>query len=1054
MGYRAPSAEDIYRYVFRLDHLNRSLTDGFGFSIVFVNDNSSVCRDFISRYFVDICHRTADRIRIIFFSELPELYFEEIARRMNSNSSSKLREDGILGAVIKSKSHRLLDEPHIELLDDFLEALRFRDYNEVDWLLSRISRVLGPRYADALYRLVREHQYGNTRDVEIRARELIAELQDSKRRLRRDPFRRIYDDHWRDLTPDSMTLIDAPERTRELSFDTKNNTAMPGVGESMRFAARLGIGRHVPCFVFFTDVGQLSVDVFPVGQLSADETYEQLRVWIDSFYEENLVLVDKWNQVEKDINALTNSVNQSLTKLRGWMSKSDQLWNELRITAQIIVKLSASISKPEAYKSVIDGLNTSSSRCKQILSECRTRLEKLYIERDNYKLNSERLQTIINNLNAASNFAKIYDELSRALREPLTSSALSILHQTINLMVQQRKSLIVLSPESELFKWWGLVRRSLPSFNKFKNIRRTWTFTTKISSEVIRSEYITFLKAVFELPFSDTPETLIEKTEPLLANIIGIDSQSNEWNLAFSEYSVQLMSFFCQLHDNTPEWLTKDGNDMKISDVIPFQNGERVNFGKILDATKEDHPLRCMIQKSVTVEQRNRQAEIASEIEKIALQCRDEVSTALAKLKEEQLDLSMEQTAAYSDCLCDIRALRNKIEKELTDIANSAYNPDNSPRLIETKDIAVFLNLLDEYEHTVNSLIYPHKRNRRVQNIKLSASLPQIFELGISKQSNRSDQRRKELEEELEETVRESKAGATLLRNVKKRSCTMTPSALLASELKKTTHETYPETGLRTRVCRVIKLILKQVYDTEEFTTYTEEILETTVENLEGKLYELNDEKLQNVWNSLAASTIEARSRKEMIDTILAIVGLIPAREQQQHLPHESDAKVKDAELAIYRQQNADLIESIKRQPNIQIINNLEAKAVAESQSNPNTFNNDLREAKIGNFANQVQDDARQQTNQYNYASPEKQTLAEAANEIQRLLKQFEETNATATEIEQVAYVNFAVKPDIKQRAIAALKAGGETAIDEFFLENKYLKVGKAVIKAWLQPNS
>jgi hypothetical protein len=86
--------------------------------------------------------------------------------------------------------------------------------------------------------------------------------------------------------------------------------------------------------------------------------------------------------------------------------------------------------------------------------------------------------------------------------------------------------------------------------------------------------------------------------------------------------------------------------------------------------------------------------------------------------------------------------------------------------------------------------------------------------------------------------------------------------------------------------------------------------------------------------------------------------------------------------------------------------------------------------------------------------SEQKQTLAEAAAEIQRLLKQLEETNPTATEPEQVAYVNVGTKPELKQRAVAALKAGGETAIDEFFLENKYLKVGKAIVKGWLQPNS
>jgi hypothetical protein len=80
-------------------------------------------------------------------------------------------------------------------------------------------------------------------------------------------------------------------------------------------------------------------------------------------------------------------------------------------------------------------------------------------------------------------------------------------------------------------------------------------------------------------------------------------------------------------------------------------------------------------------------------------------------------------------------------------------------------------------------------------------------------------------------------------------------------------------------------------------------------------------------------------------------------------------------------------------------------------------------------------------------------TLAEAASEIQYRLKRLEETNPTATESEQISYVNDAVKPDIKQRMSAAFRAGTEAVIDEFVLEDKRLKVVKAVIKGWLQPN-
>ena len=84
--------------------------------------------------------------------------------------------------------------------------------------------------------------------------------------------------------------------------------------------------------------------------------------------------------------------------------------------------------------------------------------------------------------------------------------------------------------------------------------------------------------------------------------------------------------------------------------------------------------------------------------------------------------------------------------------------------------------------------------------------------------------------------------------------------------------------------------------------------------------------------------------------------------------------------------------------------------------------------------------------------SGQKPTLAEeAAKEIQRLLKQLEQTNSTATETDKVAYVNDETTPSFKRRVVGALQSGGETAIEEF-LDNPYVNVGKAVIKGWMKP--
>jgi hypothetical protein len=120
----------------------------------------------------------------------------------------------------------------------------------------------------------------------------------------------------------------------------------------------------------------------------------------------------------------------------------------------------------------------------------------------------------------------------------------------------------------------------------------------------------------------------------------------------------------------------------------------------------------------------------------------------------------------------------------------------------------------------------------------------------------------------------------------------------------------------------------------------------------------------------------------------------------------------------------------------------------AESNSMSGNFNNDLKGANIANFANQLNDNARQQANQHNYALEQKQTLAEAAAEIQRLLKQLEEVNPTATEAEQKAFISAAVSRNQKQRFLNALQAGGKEALKEF-LDNPYVNVAIAAIEGW-----
>lgn len=157
---------------------------------------------------------------------------------------------------------------------------------------------------------------------------------------------------------------------------------------------------------------------------------------------------------------------------------------------------------------------------------------------------------------------------------------------------------------------------------------------------------------------------------------------------------------------------------------------------------------------------------------------------------------------------------------------------------------------------------------------------------------------------------------------------------------------------------------------------------------------------------------------------------------------YRTQLQAKDEQLDNFRRENTNLWEMTKLMASRPI--NVEAKAVVDNQ--PKSVEVEM------NFQASVTGATGVNKGVININASERQkTLAESAAEIQRLLKQLEATNPSATEPEQITYVNLATKPDFKQRAIGALKEGGEVAIEEFFLENKYLKVGKAIIKGWLQ---
>jgi uncharacterized protein YjbI with pentapeptide repeats len=110
----------------------------------------------------------------------------------------------------------------------------------------------------------------------------------------------------------------------------------------------------------------------------------------------------------------------------------------------------------------------------------------------------------------------------------------------------------------------------------------------------------------------------------------------------------------------------------------------------------------------------------------------------------------------------------------------------------------------------------------------------------------------------------------------------------------------------------------------------------------------------------------------------------------------------------------------------------IEANAMSDSSSSQNN----LQGANIGNYANQVSGNARQQTNQYNYDSRSQQNLADAAKEIQALLDQISKTSSGSTTSDKLAVANQALQCiqgdfSMSQRVMSAISAGSISALEQ-----------------------
>ena len=169
--------------------------------------------------------------------------------------------------------------------------------------------------------------------------------------------------------------------------------------------------------------------------------------------------------------------------------------------------------------------------------------------------------------------------------------------------------------------------------------------------------------------------------------------------------------------------------------------------------------------------------------------------------------------------------------------------------------------------------------------------------------------------------------------------------------------------------------------------------------------------------------------------------------EQKFRQKYELQLEAKDEKIKLLDEQKDFYYQQVEiiRKDNTRLIGIIETMAEKENTKY------DLRGSKFGGgFAAEggTQTGGTFNDHSITYSPEQKQTLADAAAEIQKLLKQLEESNPTATVEQQEAFVNAALSPTLKARFVSALQAGWKEAMKEF-LDNPYVNVGVAILEGW-----
>lgn len=688
--------------------------------------------------------------------------------------------------------------------------------------------------------------------------------------------RRRYDwerGDWDAFRPESFHPLDSQERiNRHLSMECEINSAMPGSEESLKLAQKLGIGRFVPCFLLFSDIGNPTVRLFPVAHQRPEQIFDRLRSWIDSFYEINNATLSRWAEIEQRIKDACEKFQTPIRQVDQWKAERQERWQSLQRLSQHLKRLTDGSPSIQSLKEINGDWNLA-WETRKLIEPFLDRFE----EAERKQKFAKDLSDLVSQLRATTNPLIIQSALLQ-FRERNGEKLSGSLEGLFKEATSAFKPAKLRPPKSQIWEWWGSEFGRPLSRNRHSKYRAAWADRSKAKyglsavgevAGILKDEYELILRTAFAQTVSCVPEQAAEETINNLAAHLDVQPNDLSWNEGVASYRKLLVEYFANLKSHAPSWIIDMGSRLSPvlcwGDCVPLHDQRQaaglkqcLNYLPRLNNLTMDYESGwdatvCKIETQWQEQQRQSTSKLTEAID-------EWISSASL--------VDSDRQSTWLTLVSTLSRARRDLEDKIFESAKNDVSAPYPGKKFSRNDAANLLRLLEEYDRSIRSIKYPFETDREVLTVALETSLPAATGIAPEKPLQSAAERAKA---ELTDAVQAAEKSVDQWDGVKQEASKWNPVGMLCASLDQVLNErrfgeVLVELDIKSR---------KHVNDSLATQPQVVHLLDAlSVQELlalERHVYRQNP----------AANKSPATTKQELHDSILLGIGLLPLANQE-----------------------------------------------------------------------------------------------------------------------------------------------------------------------------